>query len=121
MSAPIDELELVVRTLSQAVNVKYAFVSAIILLLYDTIIGVSDEINLIWRQHWSLEKVLYIITRYGCFIDAVTVLLYCFSPELSLESCRVVYQFGNWMLIFGVFICKGYSRVPVRNTSGTVA
>jgi len=106
MSTPVGELELAVHTLSQAVNVKYTLVSAVILLLYDTVIGFSDEIIFIWRQRWSFGKVLYIITRYGCFIDAATVLLYSFSAGLSPESCRVVYQFSNRMMTLGIYICQ---------------
>jgi len=106
MSTPIGELELLAHALSQAVNVKYTLVSAVILLLYDTVIGFSDEIIFIWRQRWSFGKVLYIITRYGCVVDAVTILLYSFSPELSPESCSIVYQFGNWMLTIGINTCQ---------------
>ncbi|KLO09660.1 hypothetical protein SCHPADRAFT_1000121 [Schizopora paradoxa] len=98
--------EFLVNTLSQAVNVKYTFLSAIVLLLYDAVINLSDEISLIWRQRWSFGKVLYIVTRYGCFIDAAVALLYGFSASLSIESCRAVYQIANWMMTFGVHICQ---------------
>jgi len=104
MSAPIDEL--VARMLSQAVNVKYTFVSAVTLLLYNTAIGFSDVAHLIWRQRWSFGKILYIFTRYGCFIDATTALWYSFSAELSPESCRILYQFANYMMNVGINISQ---------------
>jgi len=81
-------------------------VSAVTLLLYDTAIGFSDEVHLIWRQRWAFGKVLYIFARYGCFVDAATALWYSFSTELSPESCRVVYQFANWMMTFGIHVCQ---------------
>jgi len=105
MSASIDESE-VLHMLSQAVNVKYTFVAAVVLLLYDTVINLSDEINLIWLQRYSVGKVLYIITRYSCFFDAVVVLWYNFTTNLSSESCRVLYEMTNWSMTFGVIICQ---------------
>jgi len=105
MSAAIDESE-VLHMLSQAVNVKYTFVAAVVLLLYDTIINFSDEINMIWLQRWSVGKVLYIITRYSCFLDAIVVLWYNFATNLSSESCRVLYEMTNWLMTFGVIICQ---------------
>ncbi len=56
--------------------------------LYDIAINLSDEVSLIWRQRWSVGKVLYILTRYTALFDAV-VLLWCqsiFVPR-PIEPC----------------------------------
>ncbi|KLO09662.1 hypothetical protein SCHPADRAFT_943474 [Schizopora paradoxa] len=105
MSATETE-SLILNILSQAVTVKYTFVSAVILLLYDTIINIPDEINFIWKQRWSVGKVLYIFTRYSCFFDAAVVLWYSFSASLSSESCRVLYEMSNWSMTVGVIMCQ---------------
>ncbi|KLO09661.1 hypothetical protein SCHPADRAFT_943473 [Schizopora paradoxa] len=97
---------LILNTLIQAVNVKYTFVSAVVLLLYDTIINLPDEIDFIWYHGWSVGKVLYILTRYSCFFDAVVVLWYSFSTSLSSESCRILYEMTNWSMTVGVIMCQ---------------
>jgi len=95
-----------INSLQLALNVKYAFLSAIVLLLYDTVINFSDEIHLIWLQRLSVGKVLYIVTRYGCFLDVAVAFLYSFSSALSVDSCRVVYEIANWIMTFGVHTCQ---------------
>jgi len=73
MSAVIDDP---VHLLAQAVNVKLSFAAGAPLLLYDTMINFSDEVNMIWFQRWSVGKVLYILTRYWGLLDAI-LLLWC--------------------------------------------
>lgn len=43
----------------------------------------------IWRQRWSFGKVLYILARYGCFLDAVLALL-CLSPRVQMPNFRIL-------------------------------
>ncbi|KLO09663.1 hypothetical protein SCHPADRAFT_943475 [Schizopora paradoxa] len=105
MTATIQGLT-IFTTLVQAVNVKYTFVSAVVLLLYDTIINFTDEVAFIWLHSWSVGKILYIVTRYGCFFDAVVVLWYSFSTTLTSGSCRVLYEMTNWSMTFGVIMCQ---------------
>jgi len=105
MSAAIDTFE-VVEALSQAVNAKYAYLSAVVLLVYDTVLNSTDEIQLIWLQRWSVGKALYILSRYGCFADAALALFYGYSTSLSLEACRNVYKMGILLMAFGAMTCQ---------------
>jgi len=108
MSTPVDDFE-IIHALSQAFNVKYTTVSAVFLLFYDTAIGFSDEIKLIWLQRWSFGKVLYIIARYGCFIDVAIALLYNFSPALSPKVIQKYLRKRNVLIK-----CMGFvSRLAV--------
>ncbi|KLO16039.1 hypothetical protein SCHPADRAFT_901857 [Schizopora paradoxa] len=100
-STAVDAFDL----LLQAVNVKYSFVIAVTLLIYDTIISLPDEINLIWSQCWSFGKVFYILTRYLNFLDTATILWYSFDPKLTIESCRRLYETGMWLITIGITIC----------------
>ncbi len=34
----------------------------------------SDEVNMIWLQRWSVGKVLYILTRYWGILDGILIL-----------------------------------------------
>ncbi|KJA22013.1 hypothetical protein HYPSUDRAFT_87646 [Hypholoma sublateritium FD-334 SS-4] len=47
---------------------NYVSLSAITVLVYDTILLFGDEVTLIWSAAWSFPKVLYIILRYYPFL-----------------------------------------------------
>ncbi|KLO09659.1 hypothetical protein SCHPADRAFT_556724 [Schizopora paradoxa] len=98
--------DLLFSELAQAVNVKYVFVSAEVLLFYDTILNFTSEKALIWSQRWSFAKTLYIIARYGCFIDAAIAIVYSFSPSLSVKSCQILFQVANWLMTTGIHLCQ---------------
>jgi len=99
MSVAIGES---VHLLMQTANVKYTYVAGITLLVYDTLISLSGEINLIWVQRWSIGKILYIVTRYSGFLDASFFLWYSFS---TIESCRDSFSAAVWSVTIGISIC----------------
>ncbi|KAG2364157.1 hypothetical protein BDR07DRAFT_1402090 [Suillus spraguei] len=43
---------------------SYWIVAAGVVVVYDWVLTLGQEIELIWRQRWSLMTVLYLITRY---------------------------------------------------------
>ncbi|KLO12400.1 hypothetical protein SCHPADRAFT_941238 [Schizopora paradoxa] len=89
--------------LQEAVN--YSMVAGIMLLVYDVIIHLSSEIELIWLCRWSLGKVMYLLARYSAFVDASVILYYSFSVNLTTESCRTPYDAGVWCMTIGIAIC----------------
>jgi len=88
--------------LTQAVSVKFSFIAGVFLLIYDTVINFTDEVNFIWLKRWSVVKVLYIITRYCAFVDASLIIWYYFRSTLSPEACRSVYEIVMWTYTFGI-------------------
>jgi len=96
----------VIHLLSQAVNVKLSFVAGVVLLMYDTVVNFTDEVNLIWLQPWSVGKVMYLLTRYCGFFEAFWILWYSFDTNLTPDSCRKVYQIAVWSMTFGIIVCQ---------------
>jgi len=95
-----------VHLLAQAVNVKLLFAAGAPLLLYDTIINMSDEVNMIWLQRWSVGKVLYILTRYWGILDGILILWYDFYARLAPDSCRIMYIIVSCSVHFGIVMCS---------------
>ncbi|KLO12402.1 hypothetical protein SCHPADRAFT_419020 [Schizopora paradoxa] len=92
--------------LQGAVNVKYSFIAGFALLVYDVVINLSSEIELIWRCRWSFGKIIYILARYSGFVDAAFILYYAFSTNLTIESCRSPYvTLIKGCMLIGVAIC----------------
>jgi len=61
----------VMPLLTQAANAKFSFIAGAFLLIYDTVMNFSYEVNFVWLKRWSFGKVLYIITRYSAFVDGL--------------------------------------------------
>ena len=40
--------------------------------VHDWLIFLDYEVEYIWRKNWSIGKILFIITRYGPFLDMLT-------------------------------------------------
>ncbi|KAG2114913.1 hypothetical protein BD769DRAFT_1673367 [Suillus cothurnatus] len=49
------------RSLKQS---HYWIVAAGVVVVYDWVLTIGQEIDLIWRQHWSLMKAMYLVIRY---------------------------------------------------------
>jgi len=77
----------------------------IVLQFYDTVINLSDEIDTIWLQHWSMGKIMYIVSRYTGFLDAGFLLWYSFPTSLTTESCRNSFDTSVWSITIGISIC----------------
>jgi len=96
----------VVPLLTQAVRVKFSFVAGAFLVIYDTVINFTDEVNFIWLKPWSFGKVLYIITRYCAFVDVFSIFWYFFRSTLTPESCRSGYEVMMWSSTFGIIVSE---------------
>ncbi|KAG2035806.1 hypothetical protein BDR03DRAFT_510391 [Suillus americanus] len=64
---------------------SYWFVAAGVVVVYDWVLTLGQEIELFWRQRWSLMTVLYLVTRYiGIPYSVAAALLY--MPSVSLTG-----------------------------------
>lgn len=55
--------------------VGYFEVASCVVLMYDWMITFKQEVELIWRQRWSLMTVLYLAARYGGMFYATACIL----------------------------------------------
>ncbi|EJD00772.1 uncharacterized protein FOMMEDRAFT_29602 [Fomitiporia mediterranea MF3/22] len=54
--------------------------------VYDWLVSLSDEYDLIWCTKWNLGKALYLLTRYLAFVDMSFVLGFLFHSGLSIKE-----------------------------------
>ncbi|KIK34828.1 hypothetical protein CY34DRAFT_812636, partial [Suillus luteus UH-Slu-Lm8-n1] len=50
--------------MSRSTNDLHFAVAAGVVVVYDWVLTIGQEIELIWRQRWSLMTVLYLVIRY---------------------------------------------------------
>lgn len=78
---------------------SYFIVAASAGVMYDWVLTFGDEVELIWRQHWSLMTGLYLSARYlGIIYAIIGLLIYVPTISLTDAGCHIVYVTSNSMI-----------------------
>jgi len=76
-------------------------------LLYDHMLTLGQEVELIWPTPWNLGKVLFFATAYLPFIDgAILTYFHAVPPPISADVCATLYKISGWMIMWGVVIAE---------------
>ncbi|KAF9033055.1 hypothetical protein BDZ89DRAFT_947948, partial [Hymenopellis radicata] len=74
--------------------------------VYDYLLTLDQEVELVWRAKWNVTKILYLATRYLPFVDIVVVLWHQVMPNMSLNDCSVAYKINGWMITLGISLAE---------------
>ncbi|OCB90896.1 hypothetical protein A7U60_g1857 [Sanghuangporus baumii] len=77
-------------------------VASFVVLAWDILISLQDEIYLIWKAKWTAGKVLYLACRYPILMEAVVWLAYTLDFSASSSFCSVAAYLDGWSTL--VFI-----------------
>ncbi|KAG2141201.1 uncharacterized protein EDB93DRAFT_643424 [Suillus bovinus] len=78
---------------------SYFIVAASAGVMYDWVLTFGYEVELIWRQHWSLMTGLYLSARYlGIIYAAIGLLIYVPTISLTGAVSRIIYVISNSMI-----------------------
>ncbi|KAG1784730.1 uncharacterized protein HD556DRAFT_1531904 [Suillus plorans] len=117
--------------ISSTIFFSYWTIAAGVVVIYDWVLTLGQEIELIWRQRWSLMTVLYLIIRYiGIPFSVVNVLstiayyalngtilaLTAMLGVIMIARLYAMYQGSRTMLMFLVIIF-----LAVNITCGVIA
>ncbi|KAF9050638.1 hypothetical protein BDZ89DRAFT_1057090, partial [Hymenopellis radicata] len=72
--------------------------------VFDYLLTLEQEVDLIWGSEWTITKLLYLITRYSPFVNVVLFLW--FTPNMSAENCLLIYRMNGWMAAAGVVLAE---------------
>ncbi|KAG1761038.1 hypothetical protein EDD22DRAFT_35510 [Suillus occidentalis] len=76
---------------------SYWIVAASVVVVYDWVLTIGQEIELIWRQRWSLMTVLYLVIRYiGILFSVVNVLANMPVVSLTDAVSNILNYTINW-------------------------
>ncbi|KAF9035722.1 hypothetical protein BDZ89DRAFT_480978 [Hymenopellis radicata] len=84
----------------------YFDVSATALYVFDYLLTLEQEVDLIWGSKWTITKLLYLVTRYSTFVTAGVFLWTDVTPNMSAENCLVVYKMDGWLATAGVVLAE---------------
>jgi hypothetical protein len=72
------------------------------LFIYDILIMLEIEVQLILTPRWSVIKAIYLLSRYLPFADMAVLLHYQLSRNLSEAQCRVAYMSESMLYVVGI-------------------
>ncbi|KAG2051933.1 hypothetical protein BDR06DRAFT_562755 [Suillus hirtellus] len=80
-------------------SLSYYFVAVFVGVTYDWALTFGQEVELIWRQRWSLMTILYLSVRYlGILSAAMNMLLSVPTILLSDTVSLISYNVWNWIV-----------------------
>ncbi|KAG2355206.1 hypothetical protein BDR07DRAFT_1426980 [Suillus spraguei] len=83
-------------TISWNILFSYWAVAAGVVVVYDWVLTLGQEVELIWRQRWSLITVLYLVLRYmGIPCSVIGVLQNMPFVSVTDAGCNIVYYAVN--------------------------
>ncbi|KAJ6597560.1 hypothetical protein DFH09DRAFT_1272231 [Mycena vulgaris] len=93
---------------------NYEHLVYLVILFWDHLITLDNEINLIWRRKKSLSSYSFLVNRYFAFLTGIPVLLLPFLT-LSSETCvhytlfREVALLGTQLIVSSILVMRIYA------------
>ncbi|ESK86085.1 hypothetical protein Moror_9342 [Moniliophthora roreri MCA 2997] len=81
--------ELISGVLSVVETTKYAELAASTIILFDHLITLDDEVELIWKSSWSIGKVLFFINRYYTLASVICHRFFYWQGSTGLFACMI--------------------------------
>ncbi|KJA20128.1 hypothetical protein HYPSUDRAFT_828902 [Hypholoma sublateritium FD-334 SS-4] len=95
--------DVVIESVRAMQLVTYFDVAASTFFIWDFILTVPLELDLVWRSKWNALKFIYIIQRYLPFFDTVGLVLYHqLSVALTDLECRNLYIASGCLIVVGI-------------------
>ncbi|KIJ37193.1 hypothetical protein M422DRAFT_33883 [Sphaerobolus stellatus SS14] len=86
---------------------SYSHLAGAVLLLYDTLLTLPDEIEFMWKKRFRLGFFLYIMARYGFLISLIITVPYTLlslgeKSQKAQTQLYLVYQGFSLLAVIGI-------------------
>lgn len=96
-SSPYQQvLDLLVEAVRISHLTRYSELASSTIIVFDHLITLDQEIDLIWNAHWSIGKVLFIVNRYYSLCSVVFNNYALFSTTITDSFCLKWFQWQGW-------------------------
>ncbi|KAF9040756.1 hypothetical protein BJ165DRAFT_320359 [Panaeolus papilionaceus] len=85
---------------------QYFQIAAFVMLVYDHLLTLEEEVERIWKQKISGATILFLINRYGTLLSFIVVLDAFHDPKWSKAVCDRFVMFEGAQTIVFVGICE---------------
>jgi len=87
-------------------TIRYSELASSTVIIYDHLITLDQEYNLIWTSPWSRGKCLFLLNRYYTLITVVFNNYALFSPEITDSFCLRWYRWQGWTGVISFVIAE---------------
>lgn len=103
----IEEVKVVTDIVESMRLVTYFDVAGATMFLYDYLLTLGMEVELVWSSKGTFMKVLYFAQRYLPFVDAVALcLLNQLSTAIDPRACKMVEKARGLLMITGISLSE---------------
>ncbi|TFK33408.1 hypothetical protein BDQ12DRAFT_691220 [Crucibulum laeve] len=85
---------------------RYAQLASSSIILYEHLITLDSEVELIWKSSWSAGKALFLINRYYSLFSVIFNNYAFFSNTLTDSFCRHFFQWQGWTGLLACMIAE---------------
>ncbi|KAF9555958.1 hypothetical protein CPC08DRAFT_109341 [Agrocybe pediades] len=86
-----DTPSAVAQAMQEVEVIRYTRIVANVIIFYDYLVTLEEEVRLMWRGKWSLVKILFFVIRYYGLLGAIFSLYSILTPFLTNKvSMRIV-------------------------------
>lgn len=94
MSSPL--LDIILQVYRHVEFTRYAHLASSSIIVYDHIVTLGPEVDLIWAAPWSNGKMLFILNRYYSLATVLLDLYGFFSAAITPSFCLRFFQWQGW-------------------------
>lgn len=103
MTSAIAQL---VRGLHDVQDTRHAQLASCCIVVFDHLITLDSEVDLIWRSSWSFGKLLFIINRYYTLACVIFNNYVLFSSSLTDHFCLDFFRWQGWTGLIACMIAE---------------
>ncbi|TFK71032.1 hypothetical protein BDN72DRAFT_493470 [Pluteus cervinus] len=92
---------------------KYFTVASSTLYLYDLLLTLDSEVNLLWPSKWTLFKVVYLLQRYLPLVDTMLLAMIWEFGDVNSKACESLFKISNWSFVVGMIFSEA---ILIRRT-----
>jgi hypothetical protein len=85
---------------------RFSQLASSAIIIFDHIITLDEEVELIWMSPWSMGKALFVINRYYTLISVIINNYALFSPSLTDSFCLRFFRWQGWTGLIACMIAE---------------
>ncbi|PFH47895.1 hypothetical protein AMATHDRAFT_66576 [Amanita thiersii Skay4041] len=102
-----------IQSLGDLQSTRYAELASSCIIVYDHLITLDREIDLIWMSPWSTGKVLFILNRYYTLTSVLINNYGLFGSHLTNSICSHFYPWQGWTGLIACILAEAILQMRI--------
>ncbi|KZT02828.1 uncharacterized protein LAESUDRAFT_729797, partial [Laetiporus sulphureus 93-53] len=104
--APETEVNVLSAFRSDVQTIRYSELASSSIIIFDHLLTLDQEYDLIWSSPWSIGKCLFLFNRYYTLITMIFNNYALFSPNISDYFCLHWYRWQGWTGVISFVVAE---------------